>query len=64
MTITVYDVLGQAVRTLVDQEQPIGTYHVAWDRHDAGGQAVASGTYFYRLRVGEAVSSKQAIRVR
>ncbi len=64
VTITVYDILGRAVRMLVDEAQPVGTYHIAWDGRDAAGQAVASGTYFYRLHVGEAVSSKQAIRVK
>ncbi len=64
VTITIYDILGRAIRTLVDQHQPIGTYHIAWDGRDAGGRAVASGTYFYRLRVRETVSSKQAFRVK
>ncbi len=64
VTITVYDILGRAIRTLVDQHQPRGTYHIAWDGRDAGGRTVASGTYFYRLRVREAVSSKQAFRVK
>ncbi len=64
VTVAVYDLLGRRVRTLVDREQPPGAYQVAWDGRDAGGQPVASGTYFYRLRVGEAVSSKQAIRVK
>ncbi len=64
VTITVYDILGRAIRTLVDQDQAIGTYHIAWDGRDASGRAVASGTYFYRLRVRDAVSSKQAFRVK
>ena len=64
VTITVYDILGRAIRTLVDQDQAIGTYHIAWDGRDAAGRVVASGTYFYRLRVGEAVANKQAIRVK
>ncbi len=64
VTLVVYDLLGRAVRTLVDETQPVGHYQAAWDGRDAGGQPVASGTYFYRLRVGDRVSSKQAIRVR
>ena len=64
VTVVVYDLLGRAVRTLVDQTQPTGSYRIEWDGRDAGGQPVAAGMYFYRLRVGDAVSSKQAIRVR
>lgn len=64
VTVTVYDLLGRRVRTLVDERQPVGVYQLAWDGRDTGGQPVASGTYFYRLRVGESVSSKQAIRIK
>ena len=63
VTVMVYDLLGRHVRTLVDQTQPVGTYEVGWDGRDAAGQPVASGTYFYRLRVGGAVSTKQALRI-
>ncbi|MEE8517671.1 MAG: FlgD immunoglobulin-like domain containing protein, partial [Dehalococcoidia bacterium] len=64
VTLIVYDLLGHAVRTLVGEAQPVGSYQVAWDGRDAGGQPVSSGAYFYRLSVGDAVTSKQAIRVK
>ena len=63
VSLAVYDLLGRRVRTLVEADQPVGAYQIRWDGRDAGGQPVASGLYFYRLRVGEAVSSKQAIRI-
>ena len=64
VTVTVYDALGRKVKTLVDARQPVGSHAVVWDGRDAGGQPVAAGTYFYRLLVGEAARSKQAIRVK
>ena len=64
VTIIVYDALGRKVKTLVDAQQPMGVHQVVWDGRDGGGQAVAAGTYFYRLRVGEAVMSKQTIRLK
>ncbi len=64
VTIIVYDALGRKVKTLVDAWQPVGVHQVVWDGRDAGGQAVAAGIYFYRLRVGDTISSKQALRVR
>lgn len=64
VTLTVYDLLGRRVRTLVDERQPVGAYQIEWDGRAAGGQPVAAGTYFYRLHVGEAMSSKQALRVK
>lgn len=63
VTITVYDVLGRRVATLVDQDQTPGTYHVDWNGRDGAGQPVASGAYFYQLRVGQMVSSRQALRI-
>ncbi len=64
VTVMVYDVLGRRVRTLVDETQPVGTYQAVWDGRDGGGQPVAAGTYFYRLRVGQATTSKQAIHIK
>ena len=64
MTITVHDALGRRVRTQVNEDQMPGSYRVRWNGRAGAGQAVASGPYFYRLRMGEAVSSKQAFRLR
>jgi hypothetical protein len=47
--LVVYDVSGARVRTLVDREQPGGSYTVEWDGRNDHGQAVGSGMYFYRL---------------
>jgi hypothetical protein len=64
VTLTIYDLLSRRVRTLVEGEQAVGMHQVAWDGTDASGMKVASGTYFYQLRVNEAVTSKQAVRLR
>jgi hypothetical protein len=49
LTLRVYDVSGNLVRTLVDGFQPAGPHTVSWHgRNDQGGP-VASGTYFYQL---------------
>ena len=50
--MAIYNVLGQTVRTLVDQHQPAGTYTVMWDGTDNSGHKLASGVYFYQL-IGE-----------
>jgi hypothetical protein len=49
--LTVYDALGQAIRTLVDTDQQPGVYSMSWDGRDHTGKAVASGTYHYRLEL-------------
>lgn len=64
VTITVYDLLGRTIATLVDAEQTPGKHQVIWDGRSTAGQPLAAGTYFYLLQVGETLSSKQAIRIR
>lgn len=56
VTLKVYDVLGNAVATLVNEEKPAGRYEVHWV---AGGQP--SGVYFYKFQVGSFVESKKMI---
>lgn len=57
--VEVFDVRGQLIRTLVDAEQAGGSRSVHWDGRDDGGRRVASGMYFYRLRVGEAAFTRK-----
>lgn len=47
--LTVYDVRGRLVRTLVASRMPAGEHRVAWDRHDEMGQRAATGIYYLRL---------------
>ena len=47
--LVVYNTLGQQVRVLVDEPQPMGAYSVSWDGRDASGYSVSSGIYFIRL---------------
>jgi hypothetical protein len=50
--LSVYNVLGQNVRTLASQDMEAGTHTVTWDGRSSGGTQVASGIYFYRLTAG------------
>jgi hypothetical protein len=49
VTLTVYDLLGRAVRVLVDGQQPGGRRWAEWDGKDSRGMPAASGAYIYRL---------------
>jgi bacillolysin len=51
--LTIYDLLGQRVRTLVNSEQAIGTYSVSWDGTNETGVRVSSGMYIYRLEAAD-----------
>jgi len=48
-TLTVYNMLGQQVRTLVESELEAGPHSVIWNGTDDTGHRVASGVYLYRL---------------
>ncbi len=53
VNLTIYNLLGQNVRTLVDGEMAPGMQEVIWDGTDDNGETVSSGIYFYRLSAGE-----------
>jgi hypothetical protein len=50
VTLGIYNVLGQHVKTLHQGRQPAGSYQVTWDGTSQEGKNVASGVYFYTLR--------------
>ena len=47
--LVIYNVLGQPVRTLVDEFQGAGSYQVQWDARDRQGASLSSGVYIARL---------------
>ena len=47
--ISIYDIAGRHVRTLVNGTLPVGRYVADWDARDGEGQRVGSGVYFYRM---------------
>jgi hypothetical protein len=51
--LEVMNVLGQTVRTLVNEYKAAGNYSVVWDGRDNNNQSVASGIYLYRLTAGD-----------
>jgi len=59
--LEVINVLGQHIRTLVDEVQGPGNYSVVWDGSNDNGRKTASGIYFYRLQRGDNVESKKMI---
>jgi hypothetical protein len=49
--LRVFDVAGREVATLADGNEPAGNYRISWDGRGRGGEAMASGVYFYRLSI-------------
>jgi hypothetical protein len=61
VSLMVYDVSGQRVRTLVDNHQRADVYKVTWDGINDSGQRVASGMYFYKLVAGKFVQTRKMV---
>ena len=51
--LTIYNMLGQKVKVLVNEQQMAGLKTVHWNGKDQDGDKVSSGIYFYRLQAGE-----------
>ncbi|MCK5327553.1 MAG: S8 family peptidase, partial [Candidatus Latescibacteria bacterium] len=64
VTLKVYNTLGQAVRTLVDEVKVGGNYVVRWDGKDNRGSEVSSGIYLYRIAAGEYSQTERIILLR
>ena len=61
VTLKVYNVLGKAISTLVNENKPAGTYEVKFSAKRENGVDLPSGIYFYRLQAGSFVSTKKFV---
>ena len=59
--LVIYNILGQRIRTLVDEVQKAGTYRVRWDVRDAAARSVATGIYFTRLHYPGGVHTRRML---
>ncbi len=59
VNVSVFNLLGQRVATLVNRNQPAGEYTAVWNGSDASGRPVASGIYFYRVRAGDEIQTRK-----
>ncbi len=60
-SVKVYNMKGQVVRTLVNENHSAGTYSVVWNGTDDNGSPVSSGLYFYRLSQNNKVVTKKML---
>jgi len=59
--LVIYDILGQKIRTLVDQHFEVGTFSAEWDGRNDAGIGVAAGIYFYQLRTKDFIETRKMI---
>lgn len=59
MEMGVYDILGKKVMTLVNDERPAGEYQVQFNAKN-----LASGVYYYQLKIKDYISAKKMILIK
>lgn len=64
VSIKIYNILGQKVYTLINENKTPGIYRITWDGRDEYGQLVKSGVYFYRLESDSFSQIKKMMYVR
>jgi hypothetical protein len=62
--LTIFNILGEEIATLVNQLQPAGFYQVQWDGTDHFGNQLSSGVYIYRITAGRFTQSNKMILIR
>ncbi|MCH7733494.1 MAG: T9SS type A sorting domain-containing protein [Candidatus Marinimicrobia bacterium] len=64
VTLTIYDILGRQITTLVQGIQEPGFKSVVWDGKNDVGEPVSAGVYLYQIRAGEYVQTRKMILLR
>ncbi|MGH7602048.1 MAG: FlgD immunoglobulin-like domain containing protein, partial [bacterium] len=64
ISLTIYNQLGQKIRTISTGRLAAGLHERAWDGRDTLGAKVASGIYFYRLQAGQQTKIQKLIVIR
>ena len=62
--LEIFNIAGQRVRTLVEEQQPAGTHSAVWDGRDTEGRQAAGGVYFYRLTAGGGEAVRRMVLVK
>ena len=64
LRLEIFNLTGQRIRTLVHRSTGPGYYRKVWDGTDQDGRPVASGTYLYRMQVGDQLQMKKMLLLR
>lgn len=62
VSIDIYNMLGQKVRTLASESLSSGTQSVVWNGRNNAGQMVSRGAYVYTVRAGDFIQSRMLMR--
>jgi flagellar hook assembly protein FlgD len=61
VNVTIYNMGGEVVKTLINQTQTSGYKSIQWNATNTVGQAVSAGLYLYRIHAGDFIMSKKMV---
>ena len=61
VTITIYDILGRAINTIVNEVQDAGYQSIIWDATNDYGYPVSAGVYLYQLQANGVTRTKKMV---
>ena len=61
VNITIYDMMGRQVKTLINDQQTAGYRSIQWNATNDYGKPVSAGVYLYQIRAGEFVQTKKMV---
>jgi hypothetical protein len=64
ISIAIYNIKGQRVRTLVEDKFTVGSHSVIWDGTDDMGRSVGNGVYLYRLTSGDSSITRKMLLIK
>lgn len=64
VSLRIYNITGELVRTLMNKNQNAGHHAVSWDGKDEKGEIVPSGIYFYYINAGNFINAKRMLLIR
>jgi len=64
ITITVFDIAGGTIKTLLNGAQPAGNHEISWNARDQNGNPVSSGVYLYRVEANGRIETRKMIYIK
>ncbi len=62
--LTIYNIVGQKIKTLVNKYEEVGDKKIIWNGTDANGNSVATGIYFYRLETDQGAITRRMVLIK
>ena len=61
VNITIYDMMGRQVKTLINNQQSAGSKLIRWSATNQSGRPVSAGLYLYRIQAGKFNQTRKVI---